>query len=113
MRLPPQTLAVLLFGYASTVAAVSYNDKASEIACTTGLLTGRVIDGIAYRNSEQMPLIHFKGGSWAYLSWHEPVTSYRGRALLVMALTAYETGARVDAECTDFNDVTGLWIRDF
>jgi len=113
LRAYTKALAVLLLGYASTCAAVSYNDRVSEIGCTTGRLENRIIDGIAYRNTEPVPMIHIKGGRWAYLSWAQQLGSDRGRTLLVLALTAYEAGAKVDLECRDYNDIGAIWIRDF
>jgi len=113
MHLARKALAVLLLGCASAVAAVEYNDKASEISCPNGPHGGLVIDGIAYRNAHTMPMIHFKGGNWAYLSWKYGVDSPWGRALLSLAQTAYATQARVVADCSPTNDVTGLWIQDF
>ncbi|WP_175948268.1 hypothetical protein [Burkholderia pyrrocinia] len=115
MRLTSQALVVLVLGGAS---AVALGDDNASMACPADSnATTLRIDGIAYRNTDAKPRIHFQGRKWAFLSANpaaEPdpgLDRYSGRRLLTVALMAYKTRAAVGVKCNGRQDVAGLWIR--
>jgi len=98
---------MLLIGCGCTVASAAY--ERVSITCPTDA-ERLLIDGIAYRNTETKPLIHFKGGEWAFLSTEQGLDTARGRSLLTEALTAYIVHVKVRVDCNGRQDVSGLWM---
>jgi len=111
-----QTRQVLaLFLALACTPATALPDYYTDLWPQPGCVGGKrlVIDGVAYRSQAYMPLIHFRGHHWAYLSYNWGVNTVWGRSLLAVALTAYAMQLPVRLDCANGSDIRGIWIQDF